>query len=247
MRATPNVVRASIAEGWSRIPSRFKMKEEGDERGLGSGGGGLGLARLHDGTTLLIVSAPGGGFRPHTRDVASDDNARARYPRLYRFVPGVFATDAKSSLLGEWPHPGVSSKPDGPGPYSENLSVVTECGSGNIYTIHTTGEYGLKGNGYWRLSRGRGNARSSAACTRGDLTPVAGQRIVPPPQLRHGACEQGGGARVPVFGACRHQVASEREGRFQRGHTVRADSPSTRSALRARVESGCFGNIVVEF
>jgi hypothetical protein len=141
------------AAGRNQPGPRFDLPRNDDKRGLENGGGGLGLAKLHDGTTLLIVSAPGGGFRPHTRDVARDDNARARYTRLYRFVPDVFAKNAESSLLGEWKHPGVSSKPDGPGPYSENLSVVTECGSGNIYTIHTTGEYALKGDGYWRLSR----------------------------------------------------------------------------------------------
>lgn len=33
------------------------------------------------------------------------------------------------------------------------MSVVTECGSGTIYTIHTTGDWALKGDGYRRLSR----------------------------------------------------------------------------------------------
>jgi hypothetical protein len=37
--------------------------------------------------------------------------------------------------------------------YSENLSLVTECGTGHLYTIHTTGQYLLNGDGYWRLSR----------------------------------------------------------------------------------------------
>jgi hypothetical protein len=59
-----------------------------------------------------IVSAPGGGFRSHPRDAGRDDNARASYTRLYRFVPDAFAKDAQSSLLGEWKHLGVSSKPD---------------------------------------------------------------------------------------------------------------------------------------
>lgn len=141
------------AAGKNQAGPRFEMKKEGDKRGLASGGGGLGLAKLHDGTTLLIVSAPGNGFRPTTTKKEREDNARPRYTRLYRFVPNAFAKNASSSLLGEWPHPGVSSRPAGPGPYSENLSVVTECGSGNIYTIHTTGKWGLKGDGYWRLSR----------------------------------------------------------------------------------------------
>jgi len=42
--------------------------------------------------------------------------------------------------------------------YSENLSLVTECSTGDLYTVHTTGTYGLVGSGFWRLSRIDGDA-----------------------------------------------------------------------------------------
>ena len=42
---------------------RYDIPKNGGKRGLDSGGGGIGLAKLYDGSTLLVVSAPGGGFR----------------------------------------------------------------------------------------------------------------------------------------------------------------------------------------
>ena len=145
---------------------RFRVSGAGDKQhrydiprddsqgaGLQNGGAGLGLARLEDGTTLLIVSAPGGGFRDGVLKAAKEENRRPRFTRLYRFVPNAFDDRAEIIFLGEWRHDGVSSKPKKPLAYSENLSVVTECGTGRIYTIHTTGDYALKGSGYWRLSR----------------------------------------------------------------------------------------------
>jgi hypothetical protein len=150
------------AAGKAQNDSRFRVPKTDDDdrnrdgdkgRGLQGGGGGVGLAKLADGSTLLVVTAPGGGFRKGTTKAARDDNARRRYTRLYRFLPNAFDESPELVLLGEWPHEGVSARPDGPRAYSENLSTVTECGTGHIYAIHTTGEYALKGNGYWRLSR----------------------------------------------------------------------------------------------
>lgn len=145
------------AAGKNQPGPRFNLEKNKAGLGLQNGGAGIGLTKLHDGTTLLIVSAPGGGFQWKIDKDAREDNAKPRATRLYRFWPNAFADNPTIRLLGEWKHPGVSSKPDGPGPYSENLSVVTECGSGRIYTIHTTGDFRLKGDGYWRLSRLEGD------------------------------------------------------------------------------------------
>ena len=38
--------------------------------------------------------------------------------------------------------------------YSENMSLITECGTGDIYSIHSTGDsIAITGKGYWRLSK----------------------------------------------------------------------------------------------
>ena len=167
------------------IPRRAGAEKD-ETRGLDSGGGGIGLARLYDGSTLLVVSAPGDGFRADAAgpagNKARNDNARPRYTRFYRFVPNVFARDPEISLLGEWPHEPTSATPSKPEPYSENLSLVTECGSGRLYTIHTTGHYGLKGEGYWTLSRVDGEPDKPRLVAPGPGDPEAGQRELPPSQ-----------------------------------------------------------------
>lgn len=124
----------------------------GELLNVSSAGGGLGLARLKDGTTLLVVSERGAGFRTRTFGKFGRENAEDRYTAFYRFVPNAFTKDACAIPLGKYKHPGTKSKPADAKPYSENLSVVTECGTGHIYTIHTTGKYRALGNGYWRLS-----------------------------------------------------------------------------------------------
>ena len=131
-------------------------KNDPRKKGLQGAGGGLGLAKLRDGGYLLVVTAPGDGFRT----AKAKENQESRYTRFYRIV-GFSAgqpekmKDGKYNIqfIGEWEHEGLEKYPDTPMAYSENLSLVTECGTGHLYTIHTTGEYALNGDGYWRLSR----------------------------------------------------------------------------------------------
>jgi len=106
-------------------------------------GGGLGLTRLSNNNGLLITTTPGG------------QKSGARYHRFYHLKTNKgkplalrFINQATSSVPNYWPRAYQ---------YSENLSVITECGTGDIYTIHTSGnEKGasmIRGNGYWRLSQ----------------------------------------------------------------------------------------------
>lgn len=120
--------------------------------GLGSAGGGLGLAKLHDGRTLLIVSGAGDGFRKGILPGQREENLKKRQTRFFALDDPFEPLPAGLEAFGEWRHP-VEARPDKPMGYSENLSVVSDCESGRIYTIHTTGDYGLYGDGYWRLSR----------------------------------------------------------------------------------------------
>lgn len=106
-------------------------------------GGGLGVLRVSKDNYLVVISGPGG------------QDSRPRFNRFYhlRAVNGrpqslVYITESASVKPADWPQ--VLK-------FSENLSLITECGTGDIYAIHTTGdEKGIKainGNGYWRLSR----------------------------------------------------------------------------------------------
>ena len=106
-------------------------------------GGGLSIIKLADNNHLLIATGPG-GQKPG--------------PRVNRFYHLRSANGRPSSLTyinesttkkpSQWPN--ILS-------FSENMSAITECGTGDIYTVHTTGdEQGLSaiaGKGYWRLSK----------------------------------------------------------------------------------------------
>ncbi len=148
----------AVDRGGFNQNNSFKIpKDDKDPKGLQGGGGGLGLAKLADGTYLLVVTAPGDGFRPKLGIGslgAADENRRARFTRFYR-ITGSDAghPDKPVEFLGQYEHGYLSKYPETPMAYSENLSLVTECGTGHLYTIHTTGEYKLNGDGYWRLSR----------------------------------------------------------------------------------------------
>lgn len=109
--------------------------QRGGARGAG---GGLGAVRLADGRTLVIASTPG-GENPGTRRT------------LFYTKPGTITDPGALTLVGETNY---SQPAAWRGDYqrSENLSVITECGTGTIYTLHATGEVdGLRG--YYRLSR----------------------------------------------------------------------------------------------
>jgi len=106
-------------------------------------GGGLGLVRLAKDNVLVISTRPGG------------QSSAPRYHQFYHLQTRggrpVKLTDinrSSSVVPKQWPS-GFK--------YSENLSVVTECGTGDIYTIHTSGDErvvsAIKGKGYWRLSK----------------------------------------------------------------------------------------------
>ena len=113
-------------------------------------GGGLGIQRLSPNNFLVITTGPGG------------QRERVRYNHFYHMtvVNGrpsslKFLNKSTSKKPAKWPRNLA---------YSENLSMITECGTGDIYTVHTTGdEKGfsmISGKGYWRLSKlvKKGNA-----------------------------------------------------------------------------------------
>jgi hypothetical protein len=106
-------------------------------------GGGLGLVRLSPGHYLVMTTGPGG------------QKSRPRYHHYYHLG---FKNGHPQQLkyLGQSPSSVPSNWPRGFA-FSENMSVITECGTGDIYTIHTSGDEkgvsAISGNGYWRLSR----------------------------------------------------------------------------------------------
>ena len=75
-----------------RVSDAGKTQEHHQVKDMGTSGGGLGLAKLHDGTTLLISTGPGGGFRKGTtrssERTTSGRAARKLLPPRPQRVPG---------------------------------------------------------------------------------------------------------------------------------------------------------------
>ena len=109
----------------------------------GNFGGGVGMVRLAEGRYLVLSSAPGA------------QDSRPRFNRFY-MIEGNLEYPTSVKLLSE----SRSNKPANlprKFNFSENLSLITECKTGDIYAIHTTGDEkginALIGKGYWRLSK----------------------------------------------------------------------------------------------
>lgn len=120
-------------------------------------GGGVGLVKLQDGTYLMLTTGPGG------------QDERQRFNRFYQ-LRGPNGRMEQIRYLGQTNQLKPAQWPEG-FKFAENLSMITECGTGDIYVIHATGDEdaigALGGRGYWRLSKleQRGNQLS--------LTPVS--------------------------------------------------------------------------
>lgn len=106
-------------------------------------GGGVGLVKLKDGSYLMLTTGPGG------------QDERQRFNRFYQLT-GHNGRMNNIRYLGQSDQLKPAQWPAG-FKYAENLSMITECGSGDIYAIHATGDQealsALAGNGYWRLSK----------------------------------------------------------------------------------------------
>lgn len=115
------------------------------------GGGGIGLAKLRGGGHLMLTAKNGG--------------SNETFSQFY-FVDGSIGNLNRIELLREensadW-RPEFSSDPNAIiAPWllaSENLSLITECGTRDIYAIHATGEDDPiesvgESDAIWRLSR----------------------------------------------------------------------------------------------
>ena len=110
-------------------------------------GGGLGLIKQENGMYLAITAGPG-GHKGLTRtnyffEFSMNDSGPDGLKSINSSVVTIPATWSSNYKL------------------SENLSVIRECGTGDIYTVHTTGEVKnilgklapFGNDSYWRLSK----------------------------------------------------------------------------------------------
>jgi hypothetical protein len=101
-------------------------------------GGGMGIARLADGTHLVLAAFPG-SYKPGPRYIAF---LRIHGPLLSASRIEHVGTQ-QIALPRRWQ----------PYVYSENLSLVTECRTNALYALQTTGSDRLYGTGYVRVSQ----------------------------------------------------------------------------------------------
>ncbi len=128
------------------------------------GGGGIGLAKLRGGGHLMLTAKNGG--------------LNETFSQFY-FLDGPIESLNRIELLREedsadWRSELTTAPNTVIAPWlvtSENLSLITECGTGDLYAIHASGEDGpIESIGeslaIWRLSRVDWNAKGP------HLTPV---------------------------------------------------------------------------
>jgi hypothetical protein len=124
-------------------------------------GGGVGLAKLASGGHLLITVGPGDNTEAPHWDfffVMGKPNGPQSVSPLGTISPGG-EYDANITALSRWRNSDANNgfvSSQSQFQWSENISVITECGTGDIYVINSTSENGAKmlfGKGYYRLSR----------------------------------------------------------------------------------------------
>jgi hypothetical protein len=128
-------------------------------RKVGTAGGGIAAARLKSGAHLIVGAE--GSSRGGTHFVLAEGNVEQ--PSSIRYV-------------------GYTSY-DGPPAYiaSENLSVVTECMTGDIYTVHIAGTdnvdvvFDTDGEGWYRLSKLEWDGQNDVPVLRHQVTRVFDQ------------------------------------------------------------------------
>lgn len=128
-------------------PDRLRLPAPTDGGPRSEFGGGIAMARLAPERYLLMSSTPG------------NRENETKYHRMF-VVEGSLSNlpAARITPIGSAIYTNPSDWPRGYA-HNENASIVTECETGDLYAIHTSGQGandaagGLEGNGFWRLSK----------------------------------------------------------------------------------------------
>ncbi len=171
--------------------------------------GGLGLVKLAGDGHLLITTGPGG------------QDQRPRFNRFYHLL----SRDGRPEYLTFINQAAHKTPPQWLKAYafSENLSLISECSSGDIYAVHTSGDEdginAIRGQGYWRLSKvvqqgqqlrlqpliAFQNKQSLDKCS---MRAAATVRVNPDNQLEfycHGYAKNPGGSTLNVLGKAKNR------------------------------------------
>jgi hypothetical protein len=142
--APPSIVHRNLAHASADAPFTSNPRQHG----LTDWSGGVAMAKLSNGKFLLLANQGGAAAgRSHLFEVAAFQGPEAEAPVLAREI-GEWEFTPSSLMCGQHHH-------------SENVSLITECGTGQIYAVHVgssdsfrtediePGDYQT----FWRLSR----------------------------------------------------------------------------------------------
>jgi hypothetical protein len=107
-------------------------------------GDGLGAVKLASGETMVVVGPENGSNSTSFRFWLVAGSLAS--PPLATYV-GAAGSSPWSGVIKNMPN-----EYDNP-LISENISVIPECGTGDIYIVNAVGDGGLPDNGLWRLSK----------------------------------------------------------------------------------------------
>jgi hypothetical protein len=140
-----DVERATSTQNLSFRPGEPGDPDRSNDDGISTGGGGLALTKLASGKHLLVVHT-GGSLKATPREI-----------RFWE-LSGPLERPTEIEYLGQWEYVQDRSlgQPSFGSDYrfSENLSLVTECGTRKLYVVTVTGANASEddGTGYFLLS-----------------------------------------------------------------------------------------------
>lgn len=140
------------------------LNKDLQNKSIGGMGGGVGMVKMDDSSYLLVLTQPGGAkdkINPHTYfyKVTLGQNSlrnKHRDPLGTLSPTNSDQLDIELTFIGKWKLQHQNFAPFGEDfQYAENLSVISECGTGDIYVAHTSGlgRLGIEKQGYWRVSK----------------------------------------------------------------------------------------------
>lgn len=231
------VIRSLLVDGDEAAEQAYLPLSSAFQGDRPSVGGGLGLAKLTSGGYMLITVGPGGdednpltNFFYLARQPNPETGKLGRLGRVV--VDGLYALDlvplARWSLDDAIDHNEASSEEF---KQSENVTVITECETGDLFVVNSTGDHGAIGafgEAYYRLSRIEWRPLSEHNVPRGKRQGVMGPQLRPVAWGRHNQninkCHPRSAATLWVNGAHRLELycselkanAVERRMRFTR-------------------------------
>jgi hypothetical protein len=179
----PYALRSLVVDSWFGTPQEFLPLPDHFQGSGPTMGGGVALAKLASGGYLLVAVGPGGSDDDVHSDfffmIGNDQGGGVR-SELGTAVGGQY--DMEIFGLSRWWNANSENAfpaSDSDLQFSENISLITECGTGDLYVINTTGDNQFYGSGYYRLSRIDWGTLAAGNVAEGGAQSAEGPKLFP--------------------------------------------------------------------